>query len=217
MGEKVRQSNFELLRILCMFGVLTSHSLMAMYDLQTANFSFANEMRVFVMNASCLVVNCFVMISGYFQIRQSWRGFIGLLAPCLFWATVCSSFALFNSECSVIEAGKNILFPLTETELWFIKAYFALYLIAPLLNAGINHLNDVQLKLAYLMLLVVDVYIGYIHQSSEVTVDGYHIIHFITLYTIAGMLRRLPIKTLSVGKLMGGNFVYCTHDTPPYV
>jgi hypothetical protein len=54
------------------------------------------------------------------------------------------------------------------------------------------------------MLLVVDVYIGYIHQSSEVTVDGYHIIHFITLYTIAGMLRRLPIKTLSVGKLMGG-------------
>ena len=46
MGEKVRQSNFELLRILCMFGVLTSHSLMAMYDLQTANFSFANEMRI---------------------------------------------------------------------------------------------------------------------------------------------------------------------------
>ena len=83
MGEKVRQSNFELLRILCMFGVLTSHSLMAMYDLQTANFSFANEMRVFVMHASCLAVNCFVMISGYFQIRQSWRGFIDLLAPCL--------------------------------------------------------------------------------------------------------------------------------------
>ena len=68
------------------------------------------------------------------------------------------------------------------------------------------------------MLLVVDVYIGYIHQSSEVTVDGYHIIHFITLYTIAGMLRRLPIKTLSLGTLIGGgNFVYCTHDTPPYV
>lgn len=83
------------------------------------------------------------------------------------------------------------------------KAYFALYLIAPLLNAGIKHFNDAQLKLACLMLLVVDVYIGYIHQSLEVTLDGYHIIHFITLYTIAGMLRRLPLKAFSVRKLMG--------------
>lgn len=73
MAKLERQSNLELLRILSMFGVLTSHSLTAMYDLHTANFSLPNEIRVYIMNASVLAVNCFVLISGYFQIKQSWR------------------------------------------------------------------------------------------------------------------------------------------------
>ena len=69
MAKLERQSNLELLRILSMFGVLTSHSLTAMYDLHTANFSLPNEIRVYIMNASVLAVNCFVLISGYFQIQ----------------------------------------------------------------------------------------------------------------------------------------------------
>ena len=85
MAKLERQSNLELLRILSMFGVLTSHSLTAMYDLHTANFSLPNEIRVYIMNASVLAVNCFVLISGYFQIKQSWRGFVKLLSPCFFY------------------------------------------------------------------------------------------------------------------------------------
>lgn len=50
MAKLERQSNLELLRILSMFGVLTSHSLTAMYDLHTANFSLPNEIRVYIMN-----------------------------------------------------------------------------------------------------------------------------------------------------------------------
>lgn len=117
MCNKVRLSNFELLRIICMFGVLTSHSLMAMYDLHTTNFSVLNELRVFAMNASCLAVNCFVMISGFFQIRQSYKSFWGLVSPCLFWVIICSGMAFYNSECTLLELGKNIVFPMTETGL----------------------------------------------------------------------------------------------------
>ena len=194
MYKKVRQSNFELLRILCMFGVLTSHSLMAMYDLHTLNFSFYNELRVFIMNASCLAVNSFVLISGYFQIRPSWKSFIGLVSPCFFWSVICSSLAYFTSECSLLFALRNIIFPFTETGLWFMKAYLALYLMAPLLNKAISNMNLSLLKRCTFMLIVIDVYIGYMHQSSEVTVDGYHLIHFVTLYLIANCLKTFRIR-----------------------
>ncbi len=35
-----------------------------------------------------------------------------------------------------------------------------------------------------LALILVDVYIGYMHQAPEITQNGYHIVHFITLYFI---------------------------------
>ena len=54
------------------------------------------------------------------------------------------------------------------------------------------------------MLIIVDVYIGYMHQSKEITIDGYHLVHFITLYVLASTLRRLHIERFKSYKLMGG-------------
>lgn len=198
MGREIRQSNFELLRIISMFGVLTSHSLMAMYDLHTINFSICNELRVFIMNISCLAVNCFVMISGYFQIRQTWKGFIGLLSTCVFWTFICCCLAFYYSEISYIELFKKICFPLTESGLWFLRTYFALFLIAPILNSGINNLGQEQLRYSCFMVLIIDIYIGYMHQSPEVSIDGYHLIHFITLYILASTIRR-NINDIKIG------------------
>lgn len=197
----MRLSNFELLRIISMMGVLTSHSLMSMYDLHTTNFSVINEIRVFVMNASCLAVNCFVMISGWFQIRQSWKSFYGLFTPILFWSVVCCGTALAFGECNLIDFGKHLIFPMTETGLWFIKTYLALFLIAPFLNSAINNMNDSQLRWSSLMLLIVDVYIGYLHQSHEITIDGYHLVHFITLYVLGSTLRKANWLQQNVCKL----------------
>ena len=65
MTVKVRQSNFELLRILCMLGVVTNHVLQTCYSqLHTSDFSIANDLRVLLMCMSITAVNCFVMISG---------------------------------------------------------------------------------------------------------------------------------------------------------
>ena len=54
-----------------------------------------------------------------------------------------------------------------------------------------------------MMLIIVDVYIGYVHQSKEITIDGYHLVHFITLYVLASTLRRIHIERFKSYKLMG--------------
>ena len=141
-----------------------------------------------------------------------------LVSPCLFWTIICSVIAFYYSECTLLELGKSIVFPMTETGLWFIKAYFALYLLAPLLNSGINNMCDRQLKWSCMMLIIVDVYIGYMHQSKEITIDGYHLVHFITLYVLASTLRRLHIERFKSYKLMGGGNCCCyNHDSFTYV
>ena len=67
------------------------------------------------------------------------------------------------------------------------------------------------------MLIVIDVYIGYMHQSSEVTVDGYHLIHFVTLYLIANCLKTFRIRVNKQYILGGGNSVCFNGNLYAYV
>lgn len=206
MAKLERQSNLELLRILSMFGVLTSHSLTAMYDLHTANFSLPNEIRVYIMNASVLAVNCFVLISGYFQIKQSWRGFVKLLSPCFFYVLFFSLIAFFMGKMNIKEMVIRSIFPLTETNMWFLITYFGLFLLSPLLNTAFNAQDKIQRIITLICLLFIDVYLGYMHQSKEITIDGYHLIHFVVIYYLGSFVKSINLKISNLRLLWGGYF-----------
>lgn len=207
--QNVRQSNIELLRILCMLGVITGHALQSLYDLHTADFSVINTFHVTLMNVCIVAVNCFVMISGYFRIKAGWKGIVNLWMWLLFYALI--SFALsiwLKPDQSLFIGLKRIFFPLSESGLWFIVTYFALYLVSPLLNKAIENQTGNEKSLTLIMLLVVDVYLGYMHQSKEITVDGYHLIHFIMLYYFGSWMSEY--KLLITNKKWGGWHSCCS-------
>lgn len=202
----VRQSKFELLRIICMVGVITGHALQSLYELHTANFSVLNTAQILLMNICIVAVNCFVMISGYFRIRQSWKGITGLWMQLLFYAVVSFMLCLWlKPEQSLLVGIKRIIFPLSESGLWFIAAYVGLYLMAPLLNAALDHQSRQQKLRTLVLLLIVDVYLGYMHQTEEITINGYHLIHFIVLYWLGNCLNEF--KTKLVSEKWGGHFL----------
>ena len=204
MYKKVRQSNFELLRILCMLGVLVSHTIM-IWDIHTTSHSIGNTCLVFIENACVCAVNCFIFISGYFRIKTSWKGFFNLYTQCVFYALVFCVLALCMGQMGIVEVGKRVVFALTEGGQWFIPAYLGLFLIAPLLNAGFEGIGKRLQKYMLIGLILVDVYIGYMHQSKEVSIDGYHLIHFIVCYYIGMFISSLQM----VPKRLGGHFLYC--------
>ena len=206
MATKVRQSNFELLRILCMLGVLCNHTLQHVYtDLNSAVNYPVHHAQVFLMSMSIIAVNCFVLISGYFRIKQSWKGFLNLFTQCAFYALICSVIGVALNEVSLIDALKRTVFALSESGMWFIVAYFGLYLIAPILNAGYANLEESKKTPMFLLMLALDVYLGYMHQNTEVSVDGYHVIHFIVLYYVGCYLSEQPIKAFA--RMGGGKMV----------
>ena len=213
--KKERESNFELLRIICMLGVITGHALQSLYNLHTASFSVLNTVLIFLLNICVVAVNCFVMISGYFRIRQSWKGITGLWMQLLFYAVVSFILCLWlKPEQSLLIGIKRIVFPLSESGLWFIAAYVGLYLFAPLLNAALDNQTQQQKLWTLVLLLIVDVYFGYMHQAEEITTNGYHLIHFIVLYWLGNCLNEFKSRLVS-GKWGGGIFSYCRNQYCP--
>lgn len=177
-GSSSRQSNFELLRILCMMGVLVGHVLIVLYQdqIHSVDWSMENQVRVLLLNVCAVALNCFVMISGYFSIQTNGSRLIKFWGTCLWYAALVW-ICLGGSWLS-------LLFPITETGMWFLPCYLALMLVCPLLNAGLAALTDERLYKIVALLLAVDLYIGYWHQSVEVGVNGYGIFHFVTVYCL---------------------------------
>ncbi len=82
-----------------------------------------------------------------------------------------------------------IVFPLTANGMWFIPVYFGLFLMAPILNKALDVQSVNERRISLGLLLIIDVYIGYMHQIEGVTVNGYQLIHFVMLYYMGACLR----------------------------
>ena len=189
----VRQSNFELLRILCMLGVVTGHVLLFLFQdqIHSLDWSLTNQCRVFLLNACAVAVNCFVMISGYFTIRFSWSRVLRFVTLCLWYAILV--YLVFGGS------RLQMIFPVSETGLWFVPCYLALMLISPLLNAGLDSLKQKELRMAVSLILFTDVYLGYWHQCEGIGVDGYGIFHLITMYCLGNLVARENLQLRHAG------------------
>ena len=205
-GSK-RQANFELLRIVAMFMIITLHYLVKGWV--ATPFPFAakeNPIGVFawLIEAFCIVaVNCYVLISGYFLVESVWKPgrvcslllqvlFYSLLIPvCLLLAGVVSvgDLDIYNWICFVI--------PLGTEHYWFATAYLVMYLFGPFLSVGIKKMKKRNLQIFMALLLV--------FFSLEKTVlpvylatdrYGYDFGWFLCLFVVAGYIRLYGIPWL---------------------
>lgn len=182
-----RKSNIELLRIVSMLMIMTHHFII--HALYPNVMDGDAPVGAIWLNALCYVaVNCFVLISGYFTIRLSWRRILSYLFMVIFYAFVINLAIRLNAGG---RPGKSLLisslFPLTHNNhWWFITQYTMLMLISPLLNAALKAMDRKAMRFSLICLLVADVYIGWWGNVD----NGYSIFHFITLYVLGNTLRQ---------------------------
>ena len=201
-----RQSNMELLRIVAMFLVLVVHADFAALGHPThtdaVGDTAATLWRYLFEGLAIVCVNVFVLLSGWFGIRSSWKGFlkfifqvaffsVGLyiLGLCMGW-TDCS-FAGWLSAFTFTDVPATDCIPLY----WFIVSYIGLYLFAPVLNAFIEKADQRQLGGTVLAFFVFQTLYGWL-LGSEWTIfkDGYSTLSFIGLYLLAQYIRKYPAK-----------------------
>ncbi len=202
--SKKRQSNIELLRIVSMMMVLIVHFDGAILGLPTdvtiSNFTnLGTTFKLAIESFSIIGVNCFVLISGYFGIRFSARGAIKYTGWCMFYAVgTYAVMSIIKPEIfSWQQLGLSFLV-YSHTDLWFVPAYFGLYILSPLLNKGIKAFNKSQFTWLIIGILWLNIYLGWL-MNSNINPTGYNLMQMLMLYLIGRYIAKteMPRHTKS--------------------
>ena len=201
----MRQSNFELLRIVSMFAILLSHILIHGFKEidnfnQTDNYIWHQLINSFLM----IHVNLFLLISGYWGIKLKWSSFYNLLKKCFFYSVlIYLVWALYNGNAiSLHDILVRASFIYKKNPWWFVYVYIQLCALSPVLNIVINNISQKQYIKILCLLLFFNCIIGGL-LKSDFNPNGFTVHHFILMYFIGGYLRRYDVfQSLSFKKLL---------------
>jgi len=181
-GVKMRDSNIELLRCLLMFMIvivhITGHNIMDSSNpvqLGDNNWWWANILESF----SEAAVNCFVIISGYYTLKLGVKKIVVFLLPILFYEVLLSliQFRFYHS------------ISVSPFHYWFVRVYFGLLLLSPLINIALKYINKRQLGTVILLLTLFYSIFSLPPLWCLSGNDGKNVLIFILLYLIGYYLK----------------------------
>lgn len=201
---KERNSNFELLRIICIFGIVLMH----------ANGDFLNSCKGANLIYSELIngifnagVSIFVLISGYFGIRSTKRKIIKLELDIIFYSVLSSLvMCIINGNISVTQLAKSFI-PVSTGKYWFMTGYMILLVFSKYINQIVEQLDKKKLeKLLLLMFAVFSVIptFLYFHVMKD---DGKGIMNMLLLYLTGAYIRKYGKDHYKKSALIIGWFV----------
>lgn len=190
-SQNTRSSNMEALRLLSMFFVLALHANYFIWHAPTArelaSTAVCSFLRVFAEAACIVAVNVFVLISGWFGIKPTFRGLATLLFQVMFASFASFLIALiFLPEALDLTSIFNYLW--FGGSRWFVPAYLTLFLLAAPLNSFIENGSEKQLR-RFIVAFYLLVYVyGYFVDCLKID-SGYSGLAFIGLYALARYVR----------------------------
>lgn len=208
-GGKNREANMELLRIIAMFMIISLHYFSKGNII--GNFSATmgfNESLAWVLETLSIVsVNVFVLISGYYLVESGFRmkRLIVLVGQVLFYSLlippVLVLLGVLPVENITIYHILNYLFPLQTELYWFATAYILLYILMPVLAAGVRKLKKSQLQIVIVLALIAfSVSKSILPIKLPMDKAGYDITWFICLFLVAAYIRLFGLPVLHKGK-----------------
>lgn len=194
---KMRNSNFELMRIVSMFFIVIYHIIIHGKILENSHGT--THFVLYIILAICIVhVNSFILVTGYFQCKSKLKLTKVIQLNNSIWFYTVSIVLFFiivkGNTFNSIELLKTFL-PISYNDYWFLTNYLILYLISPILNTVINNIDEKKFKRIIVLLLFIDSILPTLTNSSFFNVTlGYSLYHFIFLYFVGAFLRNYPIE-----------------------
>lgn len=156
-SSKSRDSNFELLRIICMFTIIMQHfAYWGEFDVSgeiTAN-------TLILQSIACMGkigVNCFMMITGYYCAFSEFKlnKITKLLMRVWLYSWVIA-IVMFSSGLG-IRSYENLIesvFPVLSGAYWFVTIYIVVYILSPYINMIIEKVTKEQYRTLLIVLFV---------------------------------------------------------------
>lgn len=189
----MRQSNIELLRIFSMVLILVHHFIC--HGMGSAEVKVAPPTLFLLFDSFAIIgVNLFLLISGYFRIKLSWRSFLNLVFICMFCKVLHLSIDTFvlDVQHPFYEWLLKPIFVVSRSGGWFVQVYFMLMFVSPLLNRGLDNLSEKEWRLSLLLLGVISFYLGWmLHNYNDAA--GYTLLNFVFVYVIGAAIRHYDV------------------------
>ena len=191
---KERDSNIELLRLVCMFLIVFQHCIhMCAFPevWDTSVMSAEVGVSAVLLGLAYIGVNCFVLISGYYSIKLKLRSILNIYLICAIYALIGYQLHLYIDGAHVgIGLLYHSIFCISHSKLWFVKCYVGLMLLSPLLNVAIQNMQQRTYLWLLVLLTILNVYFGFVWNDVLFNSDGYTIANFVYIYLIGGYISR---------------------------
>ena len=192
-----RNVGLDLLRLLAMFMIVLVH--VNNWGGLLKNTSFQIDfLPVYILEAfSICSVNCFILISGFFLIKQNFRlkKLIALIFEIMFYTWICFIVALIIKTPMDITMFVKGLFTISTGIHWFITCYIMLYIFFPFINKLIYSLSLKQKHfLAIITVLFFSVWAFVPKINSQTVHSGYSILWVSVLYYWGAYIRLVFVE-----------------------
>lgn len=195
LERKARLPGVELLRIITMLMILTSHFFVHGGVLGKLSPGSPYFYICWTIEAFCYVmVNCYALITGYFQSRSEFK----LKKLLLLWGQIIFISAaayLILAAVGQVEfswsAFSRAALPVVMQRYWFATAYVILYAISPLLNFVIRRMNKREFTICVAVLFGIFVLFRNLFYWSDFANlhGGYSWVSLAVLYMIGAYIR----------------------------
>lgn len=205
--KKVRDSNIELLRILCMFMIVIHHFIVH-GGLWMLPMSSSNKAIIgFLMPFGKIAFDCFVVISCWYLVSSKFKGsrFLKIWLQVLFYNVVFILFTL-AIEGSTGSVGKRALFgalfPMIGNSHGFAAAYIAFYMMLPILKKiqhGLSQKQTLYVIYFFGVTQVILPILGFIIDYTQPMQSEFLL--FVFIYFLTFYVQNWPIKFLKSFKV----------------
>lgn len=195
-----RDSNMELARIIAMAMIVFRHFIFhGMWNGWpgpiTRHGALCTEeyilcLSMFLFSAG---MNIFMLISGYYGIKLKWKGVIGFWLICVFYNALCLLFNGITEPMDIVN-----VFIISRSKHWFVKSYFLLMLLAPVINAALDNLDLKHLRLSAICMFIICCISGWAFNNG--TSNAMNVLYLICVYFIGGWIRRDDFTNRISGK-----------------
>lgn len=183
--KNIRQSNFELLRIVSMF-LIIAHHYVVHSNLANMDFGYNKAIAEFFIIGGKIGVNCFVLISAYFLLESKFKikKLLKIILQTFFYSLLFS--VLFSAFTNSNISMSTFAFPIIRSFYWFATVYVGLYVLSPFLNHIVHSFDRNGLAK---LLIILTVLLTSFSNILNVTPFLSNIGWFIYLYFIAAYCR----------------------------
>ncbi len=195
--NKERQSNFELLRIVSIFLIITGHIIV--HGRIFSNLPDPYPLISNIIMAIVIVhVNSLVFVTGYFNGDKKDIGLkkvFKLIGTSWFYKSLIVLIFLIWGITEI--SNKTILeelLPLDVNNYWFLNCYLILYILSPYLNKIIDKMEKKEFSRFIIIQIILLSIIPIITDSRFIQNTGYSIINFILIYYLGAYFKRYPLR-----------------------